>query len=153
MNDVIETADAIHASANRLYWHSRDSVDTLASRLGMSSHAFYLSIRPQPVGSACAACGSPLEFANRTARQTGRAQCSGCGARELVARGEAPDPAEAELHPPRPPRISFRGWSVGRWRRELAAVPRERAAMVGGAAALGVAVGVLGLEMLEAMRW
>jgi hypothetical protein len=154
MNDVIETADALHASANRLYWHSRDSVDALAARLGMSRHAFY---RPEPAGRACAACGGVLEFANRTARQTSRARCAGCGAAERVA----PTPVQAVViedvlpTPPAPPsaRLTFRGWDLRRWRRELAAVPRERAAMVGGAAALGVAAGVLALELLNPSRW
>ena len=157
MNDVIETADALHASANRLYWHSRDSVDALAARLGMSRHAFYQSIRPEPAGRACAACGGVLEFANRTARQTSRARCAGCGAAERVA----PPPVQAVViedvlpTPPAPPgaRLTFRGWDLRRWRRELAAVPRERAAMVGGAAALGVAAGVLALELLNPSRW
>lgn len=157
MNDVIETADALHASANRLYWHSRDSVDALAARLGMSRHAFYQSIRPEPAGRACAACGGALEFANRTARQTSRARCAGCGSAERVA----PPPMQSVViedvlpTPPPPPsaRVTFRGWDLPRWRRELAAVPRERAAMVGGAAALGVAAGVLALEFLNPSRW
>lgn len=154
MNDVIETADALHASANRLYWHSRDSVDALAARLGMSRHAFYQSIRPEPAGRACTACGGVLEFANRTARQTSRAGCAGCGADERVT----PPPVQSVVIEdvlPTPPsaRLTFRGWNLARWRRELAAVPRERAAMVGGAAALGVAAGVLALELLNPSRW
>lgn len=158
MNDVIETADALHASANRLYWHSRDSVDALAGRLGMSRHAFYQSIRPEDAGRACATCGDRLEFANRTARQTGRARCAACGAAEHVARAPAAQVLVEDVVPALPPvpvarRVSFRGWNLARWRRELAAVPRERAAMVGGAAALGVAAGVLALEVLTASRW
>jgi hypothetical protein len=156
MNDVIETADALHASANRLYWHSRDTVETLAGRLGMSRHAFHQSIRPQPVGQPCAACGGALEFANRTARQGGRARCAGCGAAERVARPAPPAPLPEILPAPLPASaraFPFRGWSVARWRRELAAVPRERTAMIGGAAALGVAAGVLALEILNPSRW
>lgn len=157
MNDVIETADALHASANRLYWHSRDPVDALAARLGMSRHAFYQSIRPEPAGRACAACGGVLEFSNRTARQTSRARCAACGADERVS----PTPVQSVViedvlpAPPPPPsaRVTFRGWDLARWRRELAAVPRERAAMVGGAAALGVAAGVLALELFNPSRW
>ncbi|HEX8674957.1 MAG TPA: hypothetical protein VF710_23860 [Longimicrobium sp.] len=158
MNDVIETADALHASANRLYWHSRDSVDALAARLGMSRHAFYQSIRPEPARRACAACGGELEFANRTARQTSRARCAGCGATERVAPPAVQSVVVEDVLPAPPPpppsaRPSFRGWNLSRWRRELAAVPRERAAMVGGAAALGVAAGVLALELLNPSRW
>ncbi len=158
MNDVIETADALHASANRLYWHSRDPVDALAARLGMSRHAFYQSIRPDDAGRACASCGERLEFANRTARQTGRARCGGCGTEEQVVRAASPPVLVEDVVPALPPPplarpVSFRGWNLARWRRELAAVPRERAAMVGGAAALGVAAGVLALEILTASRW
>ena len=157
MNDVIETADALHASANRLYWHSRDSVEALASRLGMSRHAFYQSIRPEAAGRACAECGGTLEWANRTARQAGHAHCAACGAAEQV---EWAAPAvvleESAATPPPPPsatRFSVRGWNLSRWRRELAAVPRERKARVGGAAALGVAAGVLALQLLDPSRW
>ena len=156
MNDVIETADALHASANRLYWHSRDSVETLAGRLGMSRHSFYQSIRPEGAGHPCAACGGALEFANRTARQTGRARCAACGAEERVAPPSAVLIEDVVPTPPPPPgaaRISFRGWNLARWRRELAAVPRERKARVGGAAALGVAAGFLALELLDPSRW
>ena len=153
MNDVIETAEALHASANRLYWHSRDSVDALAARLGMSRHAFYQSICPEPAGRACAACGGVLEFANRTARQTSRARCAGCGAAERVPPTAVASVMIEDVLPTPPPRLTFRGWNLSRWRRELAAVPRERAAMVGGAAALGVAAGVLALELLNPSRW
>ncbi len=156
MNDVIETADALHASANRLYWHSRDTVETLAARLGMSRHAFHQSIRPQPAGHPCAGCGGPLEFANRTARLGGRARCPECGATERVARPAPPAPMDEVLAAPLPASaraFPFRGWGLARWRRELAAVPRERTAMIGGAAALGVAAGVLALEILNPARW
>lgn len=155
MNDVIETADALHASANRLYWHSRDSVEALAARLGMSRHAFHQSIRPQPTGSPCA-CGGALEWANRTARQGGRARCAECGAAQRVARPAPPAPLDEAIAAPLPASaraFPFRGWSLARWRRELAMVPRERTAMIGGAAALGVAAGVLALELLNPSHW
>lgn len=155
MNDVIETADALHASANRLYWHSRDSVEALAGRLGMSRHAFYQSIRPEGAGRECAACGGALEYANRTARTTGTARCAECGESETVAWTPPALVLEDALPTPPPSAkgFSFRGWNLSRWRRELAAVPRERKAKVGGAAALGVAAGVLALELLNPSRW
>jgi len=155
MNDVIETADALRASANRVYWHSRDSVQALSARLGMSRHAFHQSIRPQDAGRACAGCGGALEFANRAARDASRARCAECGAEEAVARPAPTVMAEEVLPPtPRSARVfPFPRWSLARWRRELAAVPRERKARVGGAAALGVAAGVLVLELLSAPRW
>jgi hypothetical protein len=156
MNDVIETADALHASANRLYWHSRDSVEALAARLGMSRHAFHQSIRPQSAGLPCAGCGGVLEFANRGARQGGRAHCGGCGAAQRVPRPAPPAPLDEVIVAPLPASaraFPFRGWSLARWRRELSMVPRERTAMIGGAAALGVAAGVLALELLNPSHW
>jgi hypothetical protein len=153
MPDVIETADALHASANRLYWQSRDTVEALAARLGMSRHALYSSIRPLPAGRECTGCGEPLAFANRTDREAGLARCAGCGAEEHV---HAPA-ADAEAPPV--PLKRPRRWgrvdapeAVRRIRHELAYVRPERAAMIGGAAALGVAVGLVAVDVLRHMR-
>lgn len=145
MNDVIETADALHASANRLYWNSRDGVDQLATRLGMSRHAFYSSIRPLPAGSDCAGCAQPLLFANRAHRSRGHAHCAHCGATATV---EVP----AEARSPKP-RLSYstrrKAGMVRRWIRDLSYVPPERAAMIGGAAALGLAAALFAGEAMR----
>lgn len=150
MKDVIETADAIHASANRLYWHSHDSVEELASRLGMSRHALYSSIRPLPAGVDCE-CGAQMVFANRTRRAAGHAHCQACGATETI-------PAERvmpvrDTPPPRPlaPRRALGQQSLGvrAFARRLAAVSRERFMMIGGAAALGVAAGLAAVNVVR----
>ncbi len=152
MPDVIETADALHASANRLYWQSRDPVEALAARLGMSRHALYSSIRPLPAAQECSGCGEPLAFANRTARETGVARCAACGAEEHVdARAEAEAPPVPLARPRRWGRVDAPE-AVRRIRHELAHVRPERAAMIGGAAALGVAVGLVATDLLRHMR-
>lgn len=148
MTDVIETTDALHASANRLYWQSHDSVEELAVRLGMSPNALHASIRPHPADAACSICGGALAFRNRADRRSGSATCENCGAAERLS-------TSAESEAPPLPLVKERRWpgELRRVRRELAMVRPERAAMIGGAAALGMAVGVLALDFLRASRW
>ena len=154
MTDVIETADALHASANRLYWHSHESADTLAERLGMSRHALHSSIRPLPAGLDCE-CGGEMVFFNRKHRADGEAHCPDCG---TVASVEAvhDEPAPPPLAVRRGRRISPKRAKVTlrRWMRELSYVPRERAAMIGGAAAAGMVAAMLAGEVLrDLQRW
>lgn len=151
MKDVIETADAIHASANRLYWHSQDPVEELASRLGMSRHALYASIRPVPAGVDCE-CGEAMVFTNRTRRATGQARCQACKAEAVVA-VERISPVRG-TPPPRPlsptaRRRLRRIATVRRWAHDLARVSRERVMMIGGAAAMGAVVGLVAGEALR----
>ena len=149
MSDVIETADAIHASASRLYWHSRDSVDQLAARLGMSRHALYASIRPMPAGVDCG-CGGAMVFANRNQRALGKAHCPGCGA-------EQPVPTDASAHtdpPPEPlaaPRAATRIDVRQLWR-GLSRVQPERAMLLGGAAAMGMAAAMVGSGVMRGLN-
>ena len=148
MSDVIETADALHASANRLYWQSQEPVDRLATRLGMSRHAFYASVRPMPAGAGCA-CGGALEFSNRKARAQGRVRCPACGAAPAVA-AEAPA-ATHDSPPPIPLSVGRRRGAglLRTWWRELSMVRPERAAMIGGAAALGLATALFATDVLR----
>ena len=149
-----ETADAIHASANRLYWQSHDSVEQLAARLGMSRHALYNSIRPAPAGVDCAECGVEMAYANRNRRAHAQAHCPACGAEKQVD-------AEATVHaspPPEPLARPRRRNSVKRmlrvYLRDLRRVRPERAAMIGGAAAMGLFTALVGGEILrELNRW
>ena len=67
-------------------------------------------------------------------RQAEGATDGDLGARGGYSRGDGPLPA----------------WD--RWREDLAAVPPQRVAMVGGAAALGVMVGAAATRMLREMR-
>lgn len=155
MSDVIETADAIHASANRLYWHSHDSVDQLAARLGMSRHALYNSIRPAPAGTDCQECGQEMVFANRNQRAHGRAHCPKCGNEALV---DVERLGLVHSDPPPAPIRPKRRSSVERMMRVylggLRGVRPERAAMIGGAAAMGLAAAMVAGEVLRGMhRW
>ena len=145
MNDVIETADALHASANRLYWHSSDTVEELAARLGMSCHAFHGSIQPAGAGAECAECGEGMVFANRVHRAQGSAHCPACGATAVV---EASAAAAEELPPVAlaPPRKRD---LLRDWFRDLSYVRPERAALIGGAAALGLATALVAGEVVR----
>ena len=149
MADVIESADAIHASANRLYWHSRDPVDRLAERLGMTRPALYAAVRPAPAGADCAACGTGLVFANRSRRAHGRAHCPACGCQRQVDGGRVahadPPPAPLVPHPRRPP-VRER---ARQWRHALSGVRPERAALFGGVAALGMVAALFAGEVLR----
>lgn len=155
MADVHATADAIHASANRLYWHGHDSVGQLAARLGLSRHALYATIRPAPAGAACAACGGEMVFANRHRRAQGQARCGACGAERSVA-GERAGLVHAS--PPPAPLRRQRRSAVRRilrvYLRDLRRVRPERAAMIGGAAAMGMAAALVAGELVRDLsRW
>ena len=142
MTDVIETADALHASANRLYWVSQDSVEELAVRLGMSPHALYASLQPAPAGVECASCGGEMVFANRARRANGQAHCPACGGPRQV------DAAEDDL-PPAPLSARPHGGALRRWWRDVHSVRPERVAMIGGAAALGLMVSLVAGEVVR----
>jgi hypothetical protein len=155
MADVNATADAIHASANRLYWLGHDSVEQLAARLGLSRHALYASIRPAPAGAQCAACGAEMVFANRNRRAHGQAACTACGAEETVAGERA---ALVHASPPPAPLRRQRRSAVRRilrvYLRDLRRVRPERAAMIGGAAAMGMAAAMVAGEVVRGLgRW
>jgi hypothetical protein len=156
MSDVAETADVLHDSANRLYWQGHDGVDQLAARLGMSRHAFYGSIRPVPAGADCTECGEEMVYANRARRAQAQAHCPGCGAE---ARVEARALEIVPVTPPpvplaRPRRRSMIRRMMRLYVRDLRRVQPERAALIGGAAAAGVAVALVGAEVLRNLeRW
>jgi len=156
MSDVAETADVLHDSANRLYWQGHDGVDQLAARLGMSRHALYGSIRPAPAGADCAECGEEMVYANRARRAQAQAHCPGCGAE---ARVEARALEIVPVTPPpaplaRPRRRSMIRRMMRLYMRDLRRVQPERAALIGGAAAAGVAVALVGAEVLRNLdRW
>lgn len=64
---------------NRLYWESNASVSQIADRLDISRRALYDGIHPQPAGRRCPECGAPLVYRNRTALESGEAECPDCG--------------------------------------------------------------------------
>ena len=66
------------ATANELYWGSKQSVNKIAEGLELSKSALYDIIQPHPLGLSCPTCGREVVFANRTAREKGLATCSEC---------------------------------------------------------------------------
>lgn len=87
--------DPTRAEINRLYWGSDASVADIADQLGVSRRALYDGIQPRPAHAACGACGSGLEFRNRTALERREATCPDCGTEETLRASEvSADPGE-----------------------------------------------------------
>lgn len=82
MNEIDRSATE---EANRLYWDSSASVAVIAQRMGWSRRALYDAIEPLPTEESCETCGSPLVYANRSARSSGTMTCIACEAREEAA--------------------------------------------------------------------
>lgn len=80
--------------ANRLYWESDASVADIAEQMGWSRRALYDAIEPLPTEHACATCGTPLVYANRSARSSGTLTCVACADR--AAQPSARDDARLE---------------------------------------------------------
>ncbi|HEV2131871.1 MAG TPA: hypothetical protein VGR27_12240 [Longimicrobiaceae bacterium] len=154
MNAASDTAESLHDQANDLYWNSSETVDQLAARLGMSRNALYASVKPIPAGGTCPHCGEPLVFTNRSSRAAGKATCPGCEAEvQLEAGTESPAPTpavpmiiETPVHEVPPPAT---GGRLDQLKESLAGVEPERAAIIGGAAALGAAVGAAAIKVIR----
>jgi DNA-directed RNA polymerase subunit RPC12/RpoP len=152
MNTPSETADAIQEQANHLYWHSDETVEQLADRLGMSRNALYSAVRPVPVGVTCVECGDPLMFANRSSRAAGKAACETCGFETLMSETET-EAAETRVRSgaePRETEPQDRTGRFGQWKEDLSTIQPERAALIGGAAVLGVALGAVAVKAVRA---
>jgi hypothetical protein len=130
--------------ANELYWSSDRTVDEITRELEMGRSTLYGAVRPIDAGVACAECGEPMVFTNRSNREAGTATCPACTAEAQVTRDAAGD---GESRSPEPLGEPASPWS--RWRGELAAISPQRAAMVGGAAALGAMVGAAATRMIR----
>jgi hypothetical protein len=158
MHDL-ESSDEITERINQLYWESESTVDAISKELELGRNALYAAIRPVPSGAICLECGADTFFANRTGRAGGIAVCRSCEENEtLVVRdgtlaSGATDPAR------RSAAASDEGygddselerWS--RWREDLRSVPPQRAAMIGGAAALGLVVGAVAVRTIRSGR-
>jgi hypothetical protein len=146
MHDL-ESGDEITEKINQLYWESESTVDAISRELELGRNALYAAIRPVPSGALCLECGADTVFVNRTGRAGGLAVCRSCEENESAEiTGRAPATAPASGRPPRPKADQGYGddtelerWS--RWRDDLLSVPPQRAAMIGGAAALGLVIG------------
>ena len=129
--------------ANRLYWESDETVADVARQLEMSQSTLYAAVEPRPTGIACSRCGAATHYLNRTGRAAGEAVCSACGS-VTQAGAEATRAVAA-------PDASAEGATdkLRRFKEDLSAVPAERAALIGGAAALGVAVGAAAVKVVR----
>ena len=154
MPEVHASGSSVGETANELYWNSDQTVGEIVHELGIGRNTLYSSVRPQPAGASCPDCGDDLVFTNRSNRNASTATCPGCG-RE-IALMEHPERADAAEEGQAPVRSAPRrsepdsGWS--RWRHDLAAVAPERAAMIGGAAALGMVVGAVAARAVREPR-
>jgi len=88
------------AEANRMYWETELPVGEIADRLDVSRRALYDAIRPVPAAGQCGSCGAPLQYANRSRRDQGRATCGSCGVETDAPAPPAPSTApEPEVEP------------------------------------------------------
>ena len=154
MPDVHTGESSVAETINELYWNSDHTVDEIVSELGIGRNTLYSSVEPQPAGASCPDCGTRLVYTNRSNRSSEMATCRDCETDVDLAERE-PD---AEIERPESGRElaghgvgdSDGGWSG--WRSELASVPAERVAMIGGAAALGVVFGAAAARAVREMR-
>lgn len=119
-----ETDRSAIEQANRLYWDSDASVADIADRLGWSRRALYDAIEPLVIEATCETCGTPLVYANRSARNAGTSSCIACVVGVEAAEERAG--ANSELQ------RALAGEARDR---------RERAFAVGGAALVGASMG------------
>jgi DNA-binding transcriptional regulator LsrR (DeoR family) len=157
MSPATEPMERLRQQANDSYWNSEETVEQLAARLGISRKAVYSSVEPMASGAICVHCDRELLFANRTSRAAGLAACPVCEretdvgsaeqiaspaiATERLAKSRVGSAHAVPVHEPN-----------GRWtrtREDLGAVAPERAAKIGSAAALGVALGAAAAKVIR----
>jgi hypothetical protein len=128
---------------NDLYWTSSRTVDEIVEELGVGRNTLYASVRPLPAGEICRTCGNQIVFTNRTGRASGLGICEGCGLETAVGDAASlPDAPVSEGRQYRPRRLE-------QWREEVASVAPQRAALIGGAAALGIIVGAVAARTIR----
>jgi hypothetical protein len=132
---MAENQDAVASEANRLYWSSELSVADVARELDVSRRALYDLVQPLPTDAHCDVCGSPLSYANRTARDAGLLECAACP--ELAAPPVTSSPGRPSAAAP----AASRSPSLRRAAAAAVAGSWSRAARLGGAALLGVLLG------------
>jgi hypothetical protein len=145
------SGNSVEARANDLYWNSTSTIGELLEELGMSRAALYGAVQPYAYGADCPECGQALAYMNRSQRATGRLTCTGCG-----ERFDADEVDAAPRSTPRQPSRDGRAAEpyaeapgVAYWSEMLAAVPRERALMIGGAAFVGLVAGAVAARLLR----
>jgi ribosomal protein S27AE len=165
MTTTKSTENRGQADANRLYWHSESTVDEIVNDLGIGRSALYAAVHPISAGSTCPNCGNRMVFTNRSNRSAGRAVCGACGTQALSSDRESNERREAGTSRETPLDGVSDGWRPDaeersfapehglwyRWREDLSTVEPQRAAMVGGAAVLGVVVGAAAIRAVREM--
>jgi predicted RNA-binding Zn-ribbon protein involved in translation (DUF1610 family) len=131
------------ARINELYWQSAFTIDQILDQVGSTRSQLYTAILPVSADSPCPTCAEILVFTNRTSRSSRRASCPGCGLEAQLADGGARPSANRRRR--RANGDGDRGH--GQWKDELRAVSSDRAALIGGAAALGIVVGAAATRM------
>jgi hypothetical protein len=160
MSPATESADRARERANHAYWHSDETVDQLAARLGITRNMVYSSVEPLPASTICVHCDRELVYANRTSRAAGLAVCPLCEREVDVETAENASAADASAKtasrlvaatvggahavPVHEPNGRLR-----QIREDLAAVPAERAAKIGSAAAIGLALGAAATRVIR----
>ena len=135
---------ALKERANELYWSSDESVNRIADELDLSKGSLYDLVEPLPAGLPCPRCSAEMEYPNRTARDKGFLTCPACELEEdeELVRAEWRDAArhsgEGALV------VSPGSGSSAREFHSAGGLSNERivlaAALLGGAAALGLAL-------------
>jgi hypothetical protein len=137
----------LNTRINQLYWESDSTVGAITKELEIGRSALYSALVPIPSGATCLECGEETVYTNRTSRAAASAVCFSCHETELAdavsprrsnARGRDPDDYDDS---------ELQGWD--RWREDLRGVPPQRAALIGGAAALGLMVGAAATRALR----
>lgn len=152
-----DRTDDVQERANSLYWNSDDTVDQVAGELGITRTALYSAVRPHSAGADCPECGSGLVYPNRSSRSAGRAMCLSCertfstaeidsgqegGAAGGYARWSAEEHRHDHDHEQGGAAYEEARQRLRQWREDLASVEPRRVFMIGGAAVLGVLVGM-----------
>jgi hypothetical protein len=133
---------------NDLYWSSSRTIDEIIGELGIEKKALYTLIQPLDAGQGCATCREHLVFTNRTNRASGTAVCVSCGSEALISEGVIRTEPRVRSVPPPGESWDENGQRAS-WTEELVSVAPERAALIGGAAALGVMVGAAAVKALR----
>jgi hypothetical protein len=127
------------AEVNRLYWETDTSVADIAERLDLSRRALYDALEPIPAGKTCPVCGTMLQYANRSARDSEQGTCFTCA----TGSPQEQIPVESEAWT----------WSPGVRSADPAAVASDtaltaRARRLGRAALLGAVIGAAVTHLL-----
>ena len=151
-NDSASTVTA--DQLNELYWSGDRTIEEIVRDLNVSRDEISSAVRPMDAATVCVECGDAMVYTNRSSRDSHVATCSGCGTEANTLLGAGAFTDGMPLEP-----VNGTGWrpeghtpAWNRWREDLASVTPQRAAMVGGAAALGVMLGAAATKLLREMR-